>query len=201
MELHEKFDDGVKFLESLGFNDVQHSKRTFFDHLVSTGSLLLEWGCPEPVCLAGLFHAIYETESFRYENARALTREAVRKVIGSEAEKIAWLYGIATSKSLWSQLALLSAPTSSRAKHLLTHRVTGEDVQCERSELLVLANIILANALDQAYHLPQRYDVDKLSKFQFLLSHVPPCGVKAFEELFTYRLSFQRLKCTRELVK
>jgi hypothetical protein len=188
------FDDGVKFLESLGFNDVHHSKRTFFDHLVSTGSLLREWGCPEPVYLSGLFHAIYETESFRFENARALTREAVRKVIGSDAEKIVWLYGIATGKSLWSQLALLSAPAISRSKHFLTHRITCEDVPCERSELLVLANITLANALDQAYHLPQRYNVEKLSKFQFLLSYVPPRGVKAFEELFTYRLVFQRSK-------
>jgi len=194
MGLHEKFDDGVKYLESLGFNDVYHSKRTFFDHLVSTGSLLREWGCPEPVYLAGLFHAIYETESFRLKNARALTREAVRNVVGSDAENIAWLYGIATSKSLWNQLALLSAPTSSQSKHLLAHRVTGEDVPCERSELLVLANITLANALDQAYHLPQRYDVDKLSTFQFLLSYVPPRGVKAFEELFGYRLASQRSK-------
>jgi hypothetical protein len=190
----EKFDNGVKFLESLGFNNVGHSRRTFFDHLVSTGSLLREWGCPELVYLAGLFHAIYETESFRYENARALTREAVRSVIGSDAEKIAWLYGIATGKSLWSQLTLLSALINSKSTHLLIHRVTGEDVPCERSELLVLANITLANALDQAYHLSQRYDVDKLSTFEFLLPHVPPRGVKAFKELFAYRLAFQRCK-------
>jgi len=192
MELHDKFNEGMKFLEFLGLNDVHHSRRTFFDHLVSTGSLLRDWNCSEPVCLAGLFHAIYETESFRYENTRTLTREAVRSVIGADAEKIAWLYGMATGNSLWNQLASLTAPISSTSKHLLTHRVTGEDVYCGTSELLALANISLANALDQAYHLPQRYDADKLSTFQCLLSHVSPRGVKAFEELFTYRLASQR---------
>lgn len=192
MELHKKFDEGIKFLESLGLNDVRHSRSTFFDHLVSTGSLLREWGCPEPVYLAGLFHAIYGTEGFRYDNIRSLARETVRSVIGPDAERIAWLYGIATGDSLGSQITLLSAPIISNSKHRLTHRLTGEDMWCERSELLAIADIALANALEQAYRLPQRYGAEKLASFQFLLSHVSPPGVKAFEELLTYRLASQR---------
>jgi hypothetical protein len=187
MAQQNRFDNGKTFLEALGLNEVHHSRETFLDHLVSTGGILKEWGCPEPVYLAGLFHAIYGTETFPLQDARGVTREAVRNVIGPEAEQLAWLFGISTAKSLWSQLSSLGGASSSQSTYSLIHRVTGEDMPCDNSDMLALANIILANVLDQAYRLPERYDSIKLSRFQFLVSHLPPRGATAFNELLCQR--------------
>jgi Rps23 Pro-64 3,4-dihydroxylase Tpa1-like proline 4-hydroxylase len=45
--------------------NIKHSKGTFKDHLVGTYNLLKELNQREEVCLAGLFHSIYDTEFFK----------------------------------------------------------------------------------------------------------------------------------------
>lgn len=54
-------------IEQLRVQDVHHSGRTFFAHLKGTHDLLRDWGNPEPVCIAGLFHSIYGTWHFRHQ--------------------------------------------------------------------------------------------------------------------------------------
>jgi hypothetical protein len=178
-----RFDDGKRFLQSLGFDNVSHSKRTLFHHLVATGMLLQDWGCCENTCLAGLVHAIYGTESFRYRTGLLDHREAVQNVIGAPAERIAWLFGICTGKSLWNQFSSLDTSANQHSQHALTHRTTAEDLPCDGSELLALANITFANAIDQAQHLPDRYDAAKLDTLRCLLPFIPPGGVEAFNLL------------------
>jgi hypothetical protein len=182
-----RFEDGKRFLQSLHFDDMSHSTRTLFDHLVSTGTLLQNWGCSETVYLAGLFHAVYGTESFRYQTDLTVHREAVQNVIGASAERIAWLFGISTGKSLWNQFGSLSTSISEGPKASLTHRITGEALACDQSELLALADITLANALDQAQYLPGRYDSAKLATFRVLLPYVSSGGVEAFNHLSNHR--------------
>lgn len=182
-----RFDEGKRFLQSLGFDAMNHSRRTLFDHLVSTGTLLREWGCPEETYLAGLFHAVYGTETFRYQTGLIVNREPVQNVIGAAAERLAWLFGISTGKSLWSQFAFLNESASEESTPLLVHRITAEALPCDRSELRALANITLANALDQAHHLPGRYDGAKLAHFRPLLPYVLPGGRDAFNTLSNER--------------
>lgn len=119
MGQEERFEDSKRFLQSLGFDDVSHSRRTLFHHLVSTGNLLREWDCPEDVCLAGMFHAVYGTESFRYQNGVLPSRGPVQAVIGPVAERIAWLFGISTGKSLWQQFTFLSDPGNKQSHRVL----------------------------------------------------------------------------------
>jgi hypothetical protein len=182
-----RFHAGKMFLERLMLNEVRHSRRTFLDHLVSTAKLLRAWGCPEVMCLAGLFHAIYGTESFEYPKLQMITREAIREVIGVDAENVAWLFGMSTAKSLQTHLRELDLPTMAEKTVFLSHRVTGSALACTRSELLALANVTCANALDQAYHLTQRYDAKKLSTFRFLFPYIPIRGVEEFNHLICQR--------------
>jgi hypothetical protein len=187
MDQESRINNGKRFLQSLGFDDVNHSKRTLFDHLVSTGSLLQEWGCSEDICLAGLFHAVYGTESFRYRSDLIVHREDIQEVIGMSAERIAWLFGISTSKSMWVQFNCLVNSANEPSKFLLTHRITAEDLACERADLLALANITLANALDQAQHLPARYDEAKLATLRPLLPYVPLRGLEMFNTISNHK--------------
>ncbi len=66
---------------------VAHSGRTLFDHLVGTHLLLKVYREREAVCLAGLFHSIYDKHSALSADSTE-DREVVGKMIGPEAEEL-----------------------------------------------------------------------------------------------------------------
>ena len=53
------------------------------------------WGNPDPVCMAGLFHAIYGTFHFRKKAWPIDQREVIKDLIGSEAERLAYVFCVA----------------------------------------------------------------------------------------------------------
>lgn len=67
---------------------INHLDRTLFVHLVGTYKLLKSTGKPEYVCLAGLYHSVYETEYFEFNTP--FTREQVKLLIGESAEAIVY---------------------------------------------------------------------------------------------------------------
>ncbi len=71
---------------------VGHSSRNLYLHLCGTHDLLESWGNPEPVCLAGLFHSIYGTKSFRHKSWPLDDRKTIRELIGEEAERLAYVF-------------------------------------------------------------------------------------------------------------
>eukprot|EP01050_Picozoa_sp_SAG11_P016502 SAG11_NODE_2258_length_3613_cov_1.480364_1_plen_271_part_00 len=91
------------FLETLGVDKIKHTRKvgadlslqegSFLDHLTGVESILRAWGCPEDVCLAGLFHSIYGTESFQAFSLPCDDehRSRVRTLIGARAEFLAYI--------------------------------------------------------------------------------------------------------------
>lgn len=80
---------------ALGAEDVGHSGgRTLFTHLRGTYDLLDQWGAAEHVKVAGLFHSIYGTNTFRHQclQPTAKNRELVAKLIGPKAEHLVYLF-------------------------------------------------------------------------------------------------------------
>ena len=67
---------------------IQHLDKTLFDHLWGTYSILKEQGKPEYVCLAGLFHSVYETEYFKFNTP--YSRDEVKDLIGDQAEQLVY---------------------------------------------------------------------------------------------------------------
>lgn len=82
-------------LERAGADKVRHSGRSLYKHLVGTHDLLETWGNSEPVCAAGLFHSIYGTRAFRYRTWPIADRMTIQKLIGPEAERLAFVFCIA----------------------------------------------------------------------------------------------------------
>lgn len=81
----------LALLRDLGFGEIEHDSHVpFLSHLIGTRRLLNTWGCRPALCDAGLFHSVYGTEYF--ELARAPERDEVVATIGTEAERIAWLW-------------------------------------------------------------------------------------------------------------
>jgi hypothetical protein len=72
------------FLISLDANQTRHSGRTLFDHLKGVHDLLRDWDNEHYVCLAGLFHSIYGTNTFKHKSLS--DRARLIEMIGLKAE-------------------------------------------------------------------------------------------------------------------
>ena len=150
-----RFDDAVALLRSVQCEMIGHSRGGLLDHLIGTYELLKEWGTEESVCLAGLFHSVYGTETFRGGKDPLLTRNVVRSAIGAQAERLAWLFGTKTNRSFWKAARSLS---NGEVRVDLEHRVTGERLSCSKAEMISLISMVLANAIEQGSRnaLPER---------------------------------------------
>jgi hypothetical protein len=73
-----------EFLISLGAQQTPHSGRSLFEHLKGTYDLLRDWDNEHHVCIAGLFHSIYGTKTFKHQSMT--DRGELIKLIGVKAE-------------------------------------------------------------------------------------------------------------------
>lgn len=65
---------------------VPHTDKTFFSHLYNTALILQSMKANKDICHAGLFHAIYTTESFTH--SIQINRNTVAELIGTYAENL-----------------------------------------------------------------------------------------------------------------
>jgi len=98
------------YLVALGTDKIPHSGTPFLAHLLGVYRDLKEWGCPEPLVLAGLFHSIYGTEVFQGFALPLERRAEVRELIGEEAERLAYANCALTRESLDASVAAGGAP-------------------------------------------------------------------------------------------
>jgi hypothetical protein len=96
-------DRHLYFLDDIGASKVRHSGATLLTHLVGTHELLRQWGCPDHVCLAGLFHSIYGTNVFEHKlmDRDRYSRERLWDLIGSHAEELVYLFATSDRPRAW----------------------------------------------------------------------------------------------------
>ncbi len=92
-------------LQRLHADEVRHSGRDFYTHLQGTHDLLEDWGNPEPICVAGLFHSIYGTRHFRYRAFPIANRDVIRDLIGEAAEFLAYVFCVADRREFLTCIA------------------------------------------------------------------------------------------------
>lgn len=78
-----------EFLTNLT-KQIPHSMGLFYDHLSNTCEILKALRQQRYVCLAGLFHSIYDTEYFQTE--LNIAREQIQSIIGKRAENLAYQF-------------------------------------------------------------------------------------------------------------
>ena len=88
-----------EYLISLGTDKIEHSGRSFYEHLCNTEDILRIARLPQEVQLAGLFHSIYGTSYFK-SNIN-IDRDTVRNIIGNYAEHLAWVFCNANRPFCW----------------------------------------------------------------------------------------------------
>jgi hypothetical protein len=91
------------FLFELGTLYVWHSGRSLYLHLKGTHDLLRDWDNSEDVCLAGLFHSIYGTNSFKRQSLD--DRRKLRELIGDYAEQLVYNFSVAKDRPLFESIA------------------------------------------------------------------------------------------------
>lgn len=80
------------YLTKRGTKSTKHSGRHLYEHLKGTYDLLRDWGHPEYICLAGLFHSVYGTKTFKHQSIDFSERPTVKALIGKEAEYLVYLF-------------------------------------------------------------------------------------------------------------
>jgi hypothetical protein len=90
------------FLVNLDANKTRHSGRTLFDHLKGVHDLLRDWDNEHHVCLAGLFHSIYGTSTFKHQSMS--DRGELIKLIGVPAELLVHHFATAKDRPLFESV-------------------------------------------------------------------------------------------------
>lgn len=84
------------FLKQSGAREIHHSGSNLFRHLCNTHRILRGWQCRPAISIAGLCSSLY---GWVIPSTRA-NRRKLRKLIGAEAERLAYLFSLASTEAL-----------------------------------------------------------------------------------------------------
>lgn len=131
----------LRLLEQLGaISAVRHGAHgTLAAHLSGVWAILHDWQLPAYICSAGLCHSVYGTESFQSATLQEQHRPSVRNIIGTEGERLAYLFGHVQQRSL------LTATRADEVRWM----PSGSDTQLSDADHSALLHILAANTLDQ----------------------------------------------------
>jgi hypothetical protein len=127
-----------------------HSITSLQEHLVRTYQILCAWGQAVRVRRAGLMHSVYGTNALEVALFQPWERKTVARLIGADAEVLAFLFGSIDRARLARDLADRSALPG--AGVVVENWRTGEEMLLATPRLADLLIIDLANAADQAHH-------------------------------------------------
>ncbi len=132
----------IESLENLNANSIAHSSTTLLRHLVRTYQLLKKWEAPEYVCISGLYHSIYGTQTFKKFLIDPQQREKLRKLVPSDSENLVYYFYIHDKKEFLKNLT--------KANSLpLINRLDRSNIYITEEEFLDFLRIRLADYIEQ----------------------------------------------------
>jgi hypothetical protein len=129
-------------LDDLNIEQFSHLHGSARDHLIRVHNFLAQWGNPSAVCVAGLFHNIYGTEMFKPKAADLSRRPEIAKVIGGEAEELAFLFCVSRRIGFFDDQA-------DPARPLLWDEVNKQKIVTTPERIAALIEIEIANGMEQ----------------------------------------------------
>src|SRR6478752_5515690 len=154
-------DEIIKFLRDRSAGIVGHSGSSLLAHLEGVESILTSWREADTVSLAGLFHSIYGTESFRRSIAKPDDRQAVRLLIGPDAERLVHLFCGMRSGVLVESLR-------KGEPYALQTRWSDTPLNIDPRDMRALATIFAANWLEQFPRMRAKSRVSAIESLRFL---------------------------------
>ena len=180
------FSNPDTILEKLGQYNLQgfsHTDSGLASHLKGTYEILKSWNCPEALCIAGLCHSIYGTESYRQNPIEISERNNIKSIIGDDAESMAYIFGAHTKESLWGNL-------KRNNDFKITDRLTSEEINLSKEQLNGLITLTLGNWLEQRSRAPEEYKFVRQDEFLASEEYLPTIAFKEFK--IAYNLGEQK---------
>ncbi|WP_160327969.1 DUF6817 domain-containing protein [Sphingomonas sp. HT-1] len=175
----------LAFLRGIPGTRIRHTDTTLLAHLQGVYAKLKAWGCRDDLCFAGLFHSVYGTEHFRRQTIPIAARPRVTKVIGSDAEALAFQFCTLDTRAFLADVeAFLGA------------RIADAPIDPEKSDLL---HLFVANWLEQ---FPRMRASQRSSHIGFLRHARPlllPAAAEEVEATFGFNLPLTPRDSEREL--
>jgi hypothetical protein len=131
----------LAFLETLKSADFEHLNGSARDHLLGVHDILARWNCAPATCVAGLFHNVYGTESFKPQTVSLDQRHTVAEVIGTPAEELAHWFCVSRRMSFFVR--------QDPAAPCIWDEVHRRRVAVAPAQLRALADIEAANLIEQ----------------------------------------------------
>jgi Domain of unknown function (DUF6817) len=135
----------VEFLADHGAGALPHPGGSLLDHLRRTHGLLVSWGAPPELVLAGLCHAVYGTDGYPHALVAPTDRHVVAALAGAAAEAIVHRYGRCDRAVVHPQLGR-------RRPVAFRDRVTRVTTHVTGAALRSFAELTVANEIDVLTH-------------------------------------------------
>ncbi|MYB56985.1 MAG: hypothetical protein F4X51_11385 [Gemmatimonadetes bacterium] len=146
----------LELLLDLNTDENPHSGGDLLDHLRGTHDFLQAWGNDQAVCLGGLFHSIYGTQSYKTESASLEDRQRIREVIGERAERLAFLFSVSIRSGFFEGIG--------KEGTTVWNRVHEEHIPITQADLRDLIEMEVANYLE---FMPRsHFTVEELDTFE-----------------------------------
>lgn len=142
----------IAFLRNIRADRIAFGARTLLDHLSATGEILDRWGAGHTVSRAGLFHAVYQHVQAQPALLSLGERACVRALLGSDAERLVYLFGTLDRGSLYRAIDCGETSVTTNGPGV------PERVGVTDTELRSLLLILWANALAQAPYVERSED-------------------------------------------
>ena len=160
--------EAIELLRDFRVDEISHFDRPLRDHLVGCFTLLDQWGAPSHVCVAGLFHSIYGTETFKSAAAAATDRPRIRNVIGNAAEDLVYLFSFGDRRRL--------SIDNRTPPYLWTSHSGDERAEIDDKTLGWLVLVEAANFVEQLPHIDSISETtidDMMQRFDAQERHLP----------------------------
>jgi hypothetical protein len=139
----------LAFLREHGAESIEHPGGTLYAHLRRVRRRLAALGAATHVQLAGMTHAAYGTDGFDRALVPWTDRDALRRVVGEDAEALVYLYGACDRDRSWPALATAGT---------VHDRFTGQQHHLEEDQVIPFADLSIVNELDVIEHNPPLLD-------------------------------------------
>jgi len=171
------FSQLVNYLKALGIEDVDHSQRTYMDHLITVYRYMEAEGCENEACRAGMFHSIYGTEKFQGFKIPLEKRDEIRELIGERAERLAYCNCFMDRASFDLAAQQDSEPLCMR------HRETGAGMELSRRDFDDLCRVHLYDWLEQVPRSRHGWNYRR-QEYRRLAERLGPRAVTALERVY-----------------
>lgn len=161
-------DDARAYLRRHHADRSPHMGGDLLAHLDGTAAILQGWGCDDGLCVSGLFHAVYGTESYRRALASPEKRQEIAALIGAGAEQLVWCFGRMSKESFYGSL-----PDGQPA---LTDRETGAPLPLGAASFSALCTLFAANWMEQKPRAGEKYAQHRADEFRLLRRWVGPAA-------------------------